>query len=180
MTQFLNVHSISLYHPSRYLSINPSSHPLCFSCSCSYLKYNATIDLLSWKLKKPSVWFFSSGSNRNPCRAVDRRERLPSVLLSNFLPKIMLPVLANKSWGLNQQLYTAGSNMSDMFDRYVCLEVKKKKTARDTRLFLWFLKLQRKRKYWRRGAEAQRNLGGIVHWKKCISVFSSQSQKMQS
>lgn len=43
---------ISLYHPSEYhLPKSIHMHPLCFCCSRSYLKYNATIDLLSLEAK---------------------------------------------------------------------------------------------------------------------------------
>lgn len=61
--------------------------------------------------------------------------------------------------------------MSDMFDRYVCVQKLKKKTKKEIRGFSLISEVCEKEKALEKGAEAQRNLGSIVHWKNVFQCF---------
>ena len=61
--------------------------------------------------------------------------------------------------------------MSDMFDRYVCVQKLKKKTKKEIRGFSLISEVCEKERTLEKGAEAQRNLRSIVHWKNAFKCF---------
>ena len=60
----------------------------------------------------------------------------------------------------------------------MCSEVKKKKTKKEIRGFSLISEVCEKERTLEKGAEAQRNLRSIVHWKNAFKCFL-QSQKRQ-